>query len=431
MRIVPVITAILVTALLYGIVIERDRLLQAARDLSPRTAETPVEETATEPEQNAAPQPGAGTVAVTALRSEAQEIDSAVLLRGETEALREVAVMSETSGRVISDPIRRGSFVEAGQTLCRLDPGTRPATLAEAEARLAEAVARRPEIEARIPEAEARLAEAQARLAEAQINATAASKLNEGGFASETRVKSTEAAVRAAEAAVTGAEAGVKSARSGMDSLDASIKSAEAAVERARTEIDRLTITAPFAGVLEADTAELGAVLGGGSSLCATVVQLDPIRIVGFVPETEIHRIAVGARGGARLTGGTEVTGDVTFLSRSADPVTRTFRVELTVPNPDLAIRDGQTAEIVIASDGARAHLLPASALTLDDDGQLGVRVVAQDGTARFKPVQLLRDTRDGVWLTGLDPVEEVITVGQEFVTDGVPVNASYAEVIQ
>ncbi len=443
MRFVPVLVAIIVALVLYGIVVERERLQDFAQDVLPPAltgsdqadvdATAEVEATDTAPEAPVAELP-AGTVRVIALKSVATEIDSAITLRGETEAARQVNVQSETTGTVISEPLRRGAFVQAGQALCELDPGTRPAALAEAKARLAEAMARRPEVEARIPEAEARVAEARALLAEAQINANAADKLSADGFASESRVKATFAGLRSAEARVSSAEAGLKSASSGTDSLQASIESAQAAVERAETELNRLTITAPFAGLLETDTAELGALLSASApsgAHCATVIQLDPIKLVGYVPETAVSRIEVGALGGARLSDGSNVRGRVTFLSRSADPATRTFRVEIAVPNGDLKIRDGQTAEIAIESDGVRAHLLPASALTLSDEGVLGVRTIAPDDTALFKKVTLMRDTREGVWVAGLPEEETIIIVGQEFVTDGVSVAPSFEDVIQ
>ncbi|MEC3862990.1 efflux RND transporter periplasmic adaptor subunit [Mesobacterium sp. TK19101] len=440
MRFVPFITALIVSAVLFGLVMERDRLFQAARDLSPvsepATPETPAEAApaATETAQAAPDALPEGTVAVIAKRSVAQEIDSAVVLRGATEATRKVDVQAQTSGIVISEPLRRGALVTKDQVLCQIDPGTRDATLSETEAKLAEAIARRPEVEARIPEARARVAQARAQLDEALINANAATKLQEGGFASDTRVLSTQAAVRSAEAALSSAEAGVKSAQSGLDTLAASIQSAEAAVARARTDIDYLTITAPFAGLLENDTAELGSLLqsgGQGGASCAQILQIDPIKVVGYVPETEVGRIEVGARAGARLTDGRTVTGTVSFLSRSADPLTRTFRVEMTVANTDLSIREGQTAEIGIASDGVNAHLLPASSLTLNDEGTLGVRTIDADSKALFVPVTLIRDTRDGVWVTGLADTVDVITVGQEYVTDGVAVAPSFEEVIQ
>ena len=101
------------------------------------------------------------------------------------------------------------------------------------------------------------------------------------------------------------------------------------------------------------------------------------------------------------------------------------------VANADLKIRDGQTAEILIASDGAQAHLIPQSALTLNDQGDLGVRLVTDDNTAKFMPVTLLRDTISGVWLAGLPDRADVIIIGQEFVIDGVRVAPSYQEIGQ
>lgn len=418
MRILPVLTAILVTVFLFYLVIERDTLLAfagatASEETPAANGETPAEE-----------QKGQG-VGVIAVHSTARNIDSAVILRGQTEADRQVVSRAETSGTVISTPLRKGAFVEAGQLLCELDAGTRGASLAEAKARFAEAAARRPEIEAQIPGAEARLEQARAALQEAQINENAARKLAKNGHASDTRVAAAEAALRTAEAGIKSAEAGVKSAQSGLQSLAASLQSAEAAVAAAEKEIERLSIKAPFAGLLENDTAELGSLLQPGAA-CATILQLDPIKLVGFVPETQIARVSIGAQAGARLTTGQTVQGKVSFLGRSADPLTRTFRVEIEIPNPDLEIRDGQTTEIIIASAGRKAHLVPSSALTLDDNGRLGVRLVTQEQTAKFMPVTLLRDSAEGSWLAGLPDDADIIVIGQEYVIDGVKLRPSY-----
>lgn len=406
MKLIPLITALLVTAFLYFLVFERDELLAFAQT---NTADTDVAEQ--EPAETAAEPPK--TIRVFAMKSIARQIDSAVILRGQTEAARSVEVRAQTSGQIVSDPLRKGNYVNAGQLLCEIDVGTREATFAEATARLSEA-------NARVPEAKARLDEAIARLDEAKINDNAAAKLSAGGFASETRVASAQAAVRAAEAAVA-------AAKSGLQSTGAGIQSAEAAIASVQKDIDRLKITAPFEGLLETDTAELGSLLQPGT-LCATILQLDPIKLVGFVPETEVDRVEIGALAGARLAGGQEAQGRVTFLSRSADQTTRTFRVEIQVPNKDLTIRDGQTAEIIVAADGAMAHLLPQSALTLNDDGDLGVRTVNAESQAQFAALTLLRDTSEGVWVSGLPNEANVITVGQEYVIDGVAVIPTYEE---
>ena len=441
MRLFPILAAIVVIMAIYGVVFERERLLamlpapaaaQDGADAADTTPDAPV----------SADTPKA--VSVVAIRSVAREIDQAVTVRGQTEADRQVALRSETSGQIVSDPHRKGAFVETGDVLCRLAPGTRQSVLAEARARLAEARARVPEAEARGPEAEARVEEAQARLteagsvlAEAEINYNAATKLSEDGFASDTRVAATEAAMRGAEAAVVSAGAGLKAAQSGLETVAAGIESARAGVESAQAavaaaerEIERLTITAPFSGLLESDSAELGSLLQPGD-LCATIMQLDPMMVVGFVPETAVERVAMGAPAAAELASGQRVEGKVVFISRSADPTTRTFRVDVEVPNPDLTLRDGQTAEIVIAADGTTAHLLPQSALTLNDEGTLGVRTVGADNIVKFIPVTLLRDTVNGVWLAGLPDEANVIIIGQEFVIDGVHAAPTYQEIGQ
>ncbi len=409
MKILPVITALVVLAGLYMVVFEREMLFGIAQ--SDATEQTLVADDAIQSGDTAQTEPS--RVGVVAMHSVAQTVDSAVILRGRTEAARQVTVASETSGLVISDPRRKGAFINAGEVLCELDPGTREASLAEARARLAEA-------QGRIPEAEAGVVEANARVREAEINLNAAQRLSQDGFASETRLVSAEAAMQAATA-------GVQRARSAVASAQAGIESAQAAVAAAEREIEKLTITAPFSGLLETDTAELGSLMQPGTP-CATIIQLNEIKLVGFVPEADVSKVTVGAMAGARLTSGEQVQGRVTFLSRSADELTRTFRVEVTVANDDLAISDGQTAEILIASRGRTAHLIAQSSLTLDDDGVLGVRTVAEGNIAKFMPVTLLRDTAEGVWVTDLPDAVDIITVGQEFVVDGVEVAPTFTD---
>ena len=419
MRLLPILTAVLVCAFLYVLVFERDILRNLGTSPAEAALADPTDapgDDATAAEESSATQqndPETPRVRVVAVASTAQDIDNAVQVRGRTEAARQVDVRAETAGLVASEPLRRGSMVSTDQLLCELDPGTRSASLAEARARLSEA-------RARVPESEARVIEAQARLDEALINDNAASRLSEGGFASDTRVAATKASVQAARAAL-------QSAQSGLSSTQAGIESAAASVAAAEKEIERLQMHAPFDGLLESDTAELGALLQTGA-LCATIIQLDPIKLVGFVPEIDVDRVAVGARAGAKLISGRQVQGEVTFLSRSADETTRTFRVEIEVANPDLSIRDGQTVDILVAAEGTKAHLLPGSALTLDDAGTLGVRIADNDDLAKFVPVNLLRDTPNGVLVSGLADEARVIVVGQEYVTDGVAVDVTLQE---
>ncbi len=412
MRIFSIIAALAVAAILYFVIVERDAVIAI-------TAGTPSQEASLDSAQtdaSDAPQQE-GLVQVVVQTSTVKTIDTAVALRGETRAAREVNVKSETSAIVISEPLRKGQRVEVGQELCRLDEGARGAALLQAQAQLDEA-------RSRVPESKARLDQAQAQLAEARINQNASAKLSDSGFASTTRVANAEANVATALAGVESARAGLQAAQSGIEAAAASVASAE-------KEMERLIISAPFGGLLESDTAELGALLQPGD-LCAAIIQLDPIKLVAFVPETEVVRVKVGAPAQATLaTGQADVTGTVSFLSRSADEMTRTFRVEIEVANPDQAISDGQTAEILISGDGAKAHLLPQSALTLNDEGVLGVRSIDADAIVQFHPVQLLRDTPSGVWVGGLEDSLDVIVLGQEYVVAGVKVAPTYRELSQ
>jgi multidrug efflux system membrane fusion protein len=364
MRIMSIVIALLVSIGLYFFIFERDSLTGAKADL----ATTPTEADEFAPPGLTANE-DAKVVSVVAIHSAARELDSAVVLRGETEAARQVEVTAQTGGQVVSDPLRKGAYVKEGQLLCELDPGIRASTLAQARAGLAEA----------------------------EVGLKNAQKLSEGGFAAETRVLSAEAA----------------------------LENARASVAQAQIDIDRLKITAPFAGLLETDTAEFGTSLQSGS-ICATVIQLDPIKLVGYAPEAEVNKIEVGALAGARLVSGQTVSGRVTFLSRSSDEATRTFRVEVEVPNTDFAIRDGQTVEIGISSVGRLAHLVSQSALTLNNDGAIGVRTVNSDNIVEFMPIEVIRDTQDGIWIAGLPEQADIIVVGQEYVREGVSVDPHF-----
>ncbi len=435
MRFFPIVTAIAAIVVLFFAVFQRDELLRLAgygsgdatsneagsetgSEIGTRIGddETGTPDAAASLAEARASEPTVAPVAVIAAESAAREIDSAVVLRGRTEAARTLELMAETNGKVVSQPRHKGVAVAAGDMLCEIDIGTRAAALAEARARLAEA-------EANLPTSGARAAEAEAALASARLDLDNAEKLAEGGFAAQTRVLSARAALESARAAVISAEAGASSA-------EAAIESARAAVDATERDIANTRVIAPFDGILETDTAEIGSLMMTGS-LCATIIDLDPIKLVGYVAEVDVDRVRLGAPVGARLASGREVVGTVTFLSRSADPQTRTFRVEAELANLDLSIRDGQTAEILIQSAGRMAHLLPQSSLTLDDAGNLGVRVAEGTGSgdvARFVPVDMLRDSPEGVWVAGLPDLARVITTGQDYVTDGTAISVTLEE---
>lgn len=305
----------------------------------------------------------------------AQPFTIEVALRGRTEAKASVSAVAETSAIIDTVHVAKGDNVAVGDLLCTLDKGTRAAAVTQAEASLAQA---------------------EVALSQAQADYDTNVELREKGLA-------TVNSARGVEVALTSAEAGVRSA--------------EAAVENALAELERTEIKAKVAGVVQDPLAVAGAMLAQGQP-CATIVQLDPMLFVGQVPEARIGLAKVGLEAVVTTITGQEVEGSVSYIAATADSATRSFPVEIEIPNPNNAIRDGITATATVNMGTAPAHLLPQSSLTLNAEGVLGVKTV-EDGTTRFMPVQIASDTREGVWVLGLPVAVDVITVGQEYVTDG------------
>jgi multidrug efflux system membrane fusion protein len=169
--------------------------------------------------------------------------------------------------------------------------------------------------------------------------------------------------------------------------------------------------------------AELGDFLQVGGT-CAVLLTDDPYLVVGEVSDRQVSRIAQGQTATVELMNGEIIEGKVRYVSSAARVETRTFRVEVEVPNPEKNLRDGMTANILIPTDSAKAHFLTPSLLTLKDDGSVGIRVV-KDETVQFYPVTIAGNNPDGLWVTGLPDNIQLIITGQNFVTEGQKVRVS------
>ena len=181
-------------------------------------------------------------------------------------------------------------------------------------------------------------------------------------------------------------------------------------------------VKAPFDGYLETFSVKEGDYLNTGA-VCATIIDPDPMRLIGEVSEKEINFVKVGAKAVAELISGKKVEGVVSFVSTSANKGTRTFRVEIDVENSDRSIRDGVSAQIAIEGDTILAHKISPSILMLGEAGELGIRTVNEDDQVEFKKIEILEDSMEGIWITGLPKNTRIITVGQEYVFQGQTVN--------
>jgi len=290
-----------------------------------------------------------------------------VPLRGRTKAKTMTTITPETSGVVTAVNVTKGQSVKAGDVICTLEEGTRAAAVAQAEAALSQA----------------------------QTNADSNRALREKGLAANN----------------TGIVA------------EAALRQAQTAYDQAKQEFERARVKTQVAGIVQDPVATVGSVLSPGQP-CATVVELDPMLFVASVPEARIGRAELGLPAKVETVTGQTVEGKISYIASLADEATRSFPVEIEIPNADGKVLSGITATATVTMGTVPAHLLPQSVLTLDDQGALGVRAV-KDGVVEFYPITIVSDSRDGVWVVGLPPTVDVITMGQEYVTSGQKVNAT------
>jgi len=318
-----------------------------------------------------APDDGPGPMKVQVKRLYAQPVARKVTVYGRTAPARSIDINAETEGRVEAINARRGEQLRKGAPILTLDMRDRIARIKQTEASVQE---------------HATAYEAQQTL------------LGEG-YVSETQIAETLAKLEAARA------------------------------ELVRAELDRENriIRAPFDGVLQERSVEVGDFVRSGDSVATFVDNLTLI-VTGTLAEQERANIAVGAEATASLVTGQQVTGTVRYISPVADESTRTFLVELEIANTDGALPAGVTAEMQLAAGEVMAHRVSPAVLTLDSEGTLGIMTVNEAQLATFVPVVIEKSETDGVWVSGLEEASKVIVVGQGFVRSDQPVEAVIAE---
>lgn len=308
-----------------------------------------------------------------------------VELRGHTEANGVVDASVRTSDLVRNVHVTAGQSVAEGDLICSLDGGTRDAS---------------------VDQARASVAQAEAALQQAQNNYDINAALRDKGLVSDNSAEAQAAALRSAEA---------------------NLEAAQVALRNTEVESGNTEVRATVAGIIQRPIVKVGDLLSMGQS-CARIIQLDPMLFIGSVPQVHIGLARTGLEAEIRTINDQTATGEVRYVSASADPLTRTFEIEIEFSNPNSEILDGLTAEATVNLGSLPAHLVPQSIMTLNSEGVLGLRVV-EDGIVVFYPVQILQDAREGAWVSGLPATVDVIIVGQEYVVDGQAVTATAEEV--
>lgn len=286
---------------------------------------------------------------------------------GRTFSDRRVMATARSNGIVTALTIRRGASVKAGEVIAELSNEARDAQVAQAQARLAQ---RRAEFEAR------------ERLA------------RQGNFPALN-----------------------------LEQLRAELSAAEAVLATSQAERERGIVLAPIDGIVNDVPAEIGQALQPGAQI-AEIVAATPMLVVAEVPERRLAGISIGEKADIRLVTGETLAGTIRFIARRASAQTRTYRVDIEVPNDDGRLVDGIAAAVRLALAPEPATEVPRSALTFSSEGRLGVRIVGPDGIVGFVPVALVDDTEDSLFVSGVGDGMAVIVRGQEFVAEGQKVSA-------
>ena len=316
----------------------------------------------------------AETVATTTLRNavrvrtqSAEEVMRTIVVNGKTAPARITHLEAETDGRIEYVGAERGASLNTGDLIVRLDERDRSARLAQAEATVRQ---REVEYEAR-------------------------ERLKSESYVSEAQLQEAIAL----------------------------LETARAELKRAQLDLGYMAVRAPFAGALQARHVEIGDFVKRGDPI-ATYVDNRTIIVSANVSEFDTKYVHVDETAEARLATGETVRGRIRYVAPVADESTRTFTVELEVANTNGKLRAGGTAELRIPAQTVLAHRVSPSLLTLDDAGNVGVKIINDRGEVEFVVADIALSSNDGVWLAGLPETATIITVGQGYVTSGAVVDA-------
>jgi multidrug efflux system membrane fusion protein len=302
------------------------------------------------------------------VRSQTAElVQRTITVNGKTAPARSVALAAQTEGRIDSIGAERGSNMERGDLIVRLDERDRTARLLQSEAT----------VKQREVEYEARL------------------KLKSSSYVSESQLQEAVALLEVARADLT----------------------------RAKLDLDYMSIRAPFGGALQDRAVEVGDFVKVGEAI-ATYVDNRMIIVSANLSEFDAHHVSVGDQAEAQLATGETVEGRIRYVAPVADEATRTFGVELEIDNSDGELRIGGTAVLKIPAEETLAHRVSPSLLTLDDAGNIGIKIIGENGLVEFVVADVALSTNNGVWLAGLPQDATIITVGQGYVSNGARVTA-------
>ena len=184
-----------------------------------------------------------------------------------------------------------------------------------------------------------------------------------------------------------------------------------------KNEFNKIALLAPFGGIL-LDGHKIEGELITPGSVVYEIIDLSKIKVIGYINENEINGITADNAVEVKILN-KKISGVIDYISPIADYNTKTFEIIVVFDNSDLQVRDGVSAELIIYKDKIKVHKISPSVLSLGENGDIGIKVLNKDNEVIFKEIEIIEDTSDYMLISGLDDEENIITIGQQYVSSG------------
>jgi multidrug efflux system membrane fusion protein len=340
------------------------------------------------------------------------QIDQSIELQGQTTHNKKIDVKSETTGNIINIAFKRGDKVSKGEELIKISIENRKELLNSAKKDLDRL---NKELELNEKNKINRLSQNKELIKLYEIEFASAKQLIDKGLSSKSKLSL--ASFNLANAR-SDQEDILITFESQQSSIGAQIANVRSQLKNIELDIDKTVINSPFSGIISDKMIEESEYITPGN-IMFTIIDLNPIKIQGYLSEFDVNKVSLGTKAIIENTNGLKKNGTISFISPSAETSTRTFEITIEADNADLSFKSGITTKITIAGSELKAHKIPPSILTLQDDGTVGVKAVNDENIVIFYPTTSVKDTIDGIWVSGLPDKVNLIVTGQEYVAVG------------
>ena len=340
----------------------------------------------------------------------AEQIDESITLQGQTIYNKKIDVKSEITGNITSINFNRGDKVKKNDKLLNISIKNRKEILAS----ISKDIDRlNKELIINEKNRDNLLSKNSELIKLYNIEYMSAKQLIDKGLSSKSKLSLASFNLTNAKSDQIDINLKYESQVSNLESKIASYKSQ---LKQINLDIESTSINAPFDGIITKKNIEISDYVNPGSILL-TIVNLNPIKVQGYLSEFDVNKVNLNTKAFIENSNGIKKIGEITFISPSAETSTRTFEIEIEADNSDLSFKSGITASINIEGSELLAHKIPPSILTLQDDGTIGVKGLDTNNKVIFYPIQTVKDTVDGMWVSGLPEEANLIISGQEYVT--------------